>query len=1772
MAFCPNLSDPDVRVEFDILKHTVGENIAYTLWNKHEGNVAMIYEEIAIREEDKASTATDKRVDEAIVKYGDEIDNRNNPYLWDIENDLGLIHWKTDDEGTKKKLPNLFTYGTAATKADRVRQAGGYATVKEIYTKSSKGRWAVIAGYDISKPTHRATISGRYTVKPEDLDDVNLMMFYIDESDNVVAPLRYMKDKYPEVFKNNADLQYMYDRVIKNSGRLSDIGLNTSNSLENDTYMQFTGTSIEINRPAAYSKPNKEAFIASYIHELTHAFTVQAIEQPTNKVEKEFSDTMKTLYTDVLRLAPEFTGAHAMEDVLEFTASIFANSAFAEELDNMMSSDGSKAKKSWLQKIIDAIVKLFGATKESNPSVYKMAKSHFNYFFKKADSFNKDISITENGEIKSMFDGRTFRQIMEDGHKAERGNPKSIRDALKSIAKDFEYDAKDHTYKYKPTNTLFTSVTERMTEYGYGIDVDKLTDDQAARLESAANLGTAIHLTLEGQVTDVVKDIEGETGFKMTDEARNQLSRYLENLKKESKSVIAMSEVMVADPEMQLAGKVDLILIDDKGRIRIFDFKTKERGFKYYQSTKFGKSDQSKYRMQSSMYKNMIEKSLGVQVYDMNIVHFRPTLNTSDEITKVALDFSYDSSAIDNFRNLPFSQRKSLKNIYGERLVKFDKHSLVEKLELDGIEDESTYFEYQLDRKKVDDEALTDIEQLAEKAKEALLRRYEIVQSKYSFVQRKDFEEFIDELMEIESATDTLLSIINHSARITNTLLAEHAELRKNNKPYTVEMLNKWRDYLIAYESLGQIQDMIKKDNTLFKDPKILRVLSKTVENRDFLVNLYENEGKKLIAEWLTPYYDGVRREMRDKIEKDYRRQIRKKSKKGMSMEDIEKEIGTKEEFVDRIITERDIDLDKDTYELLLKELTTAARDIGDMARYFDNMLDTPDPVAAAMVAAFMESHDKSRIESLEKRTDILEHLRELEKAKGKGNFESELDFYSFALEFDDKGKPTQYLLKPWKSDLLEEERTERSKLYKDFTREEAESKLTAWRKAHLVLNEEDYDDALSTYLLEMVKLEVISQQDYDNIMRNQLSTKLPMQALVKSEQVTDQAAELTIQWMGENRWKYSEVHEDFRNPQWDAWLKDLGIQSGLKQWEQIDAVEKSDNVEAKFYNYINELSREADSMLPFSHRNGYKLPGVAKINSERIKEGQDPLTYAKETFKSDVFVRPEDTERGNKELTDENGNAKFFLPIHYTADIELQNQSFDLAGIYYKYWESANDFKNKREILAEMEMAKFFVDNRSAMKRNAMGDIIKRAAATVGVGDQDEQTNKPSLKSNTKLAMQLNDWFEMAVYGKKSHPGSIVNVWGKEIDVSKLIDKLTNYTSMNLLAINVVQGAANTILGDTMQAIEAFAGEYVSIKSLTQGTDYYMRNMPKMMADVGLRAPESTASLLIEHFDIMHEDAANDTTFSKKSRVGQLMNKGSLFFVQSAGEHWMQSRFLFAMMKEKRAIDDNDKDIGSMLDQYYSDKGRLKIRKVVNLKKSNWTENDQERFKLKTKRILSRMHGEYSDLGRVAVQRMALGRMAYQFRKFIMPGMKRRWAGKRYIQGLDQFTEGNYVTTGRFVKDLIKEQKILSLSLMSEEWSSLSNHEKANVKRTIGELGFLTLAIIVAGALMNMDGDDEDEWFISFMTYQALRFQSELLFFINPGDAMKILRSPMASMSVLENMGKLLNQMFSAGEVYERGPWKGQLKIKRTMVNFVPVYKQYYRARDVDEQIKFFR
>jgi hypothetical protein len=111
-------------------------------------------------------------------------------------------------------------------------------------------------------------------------------------------------------------------------------------------------------------------------------------------------------------------------------------------------------------------------------------------------------------------------------------------------------------------------------------------------------------------------------------------------------------------------------------------------------------------------------------------------------------------------------------------------------------------------------------------------------------------------------------------------------------------------------------------------------------------------------------------------------------------------------------------------------------------------------------------------------------------------------------------------------------------------------------------------------------------------------------------------------------------------------------------------------------------------------------------------------------------------------------------------------------------------------------------------------------------------------------------------------------------------------------------------------------------------------------------------------------------------------------------------------------------------------------------------------------------------------------------------------------------------------------------------------------------------------------EADDDDQWYWSMMAYQTLRLRSELFMFVNPIETFRIMRSPMASMSVIENVVKLLSLMVNPfddenlGTVFEGGDWEGRKKASKILTNtlapLAPI-KQYMRWVNIDSQLNWF-
>jgi hypothetical protein len=211
---------------------------------------------------------------------------------------------------------------------------------------------------------------------------------------------------------------------------------------------------------------------------------------------------------------------------------------------------------------------------------------------------------------------------------------------------------------------------------------------------------------------------------------------------------------------------------------------------------------------------------------------------------------------------------------------------------------------------------------------------------------------------------------------------------------------------------------------------------------------------------------------------------------------------------------------------------------------------------------------------------------------------------------------------------------------------------------------------------------------------------------------------------------------------------------------------------------------------------------------------------------------------------------------------------------------------------------------------------------------------------------------------------------------------------------------------------------------------------------------------------------------------------------------------------------------------------------------------------------------------------------MIAKFRGWVVEGFNKRWGKRKESIMLEQDVEGFYRTGGRVVKQLTQDLMHLRFDIAKEKWSALSTHEKANIRRLITETAMITLTY-VASSLLGEGGKAMEDKFGSdkhsdklilgaylMLVYQANRLYTEVFAYGNPVEAVRLFRSPFASLSIIENTLSLMAQVgFAPTEEYETGYRKGQNKAAVKLGKLVPLYKQFETLNPdgIKERTKYF-
>lgn len=640
----------------------------------------------------------------------------------------------------------------------------------------------------------------------------------------------------------------------------------------------------------------------------------------------------------------------------------------------------------------------------------------------------------------------------------------------------------------------------------------------------------------------------------------------------------------------------------------------------------------------------------------------------------------------------------------------------------------------------------------------------------------------------------------------------------------------------------------------------------------------------------------------------------------------------------------------------------------------------------------------------------------------------------------------------------------------------------------------------------------------------------------------------------------------------------------GNKQYQRLNAAQK------EYYDTVMNIKSQLDSYLPEKYTTLTNAVKIRKDLLERVKSSDGVRSGTKQIWKSikDEFIRrTDDVDFGDRAtVKDFEGNEVQTLPIYFTKLKEGESAndlSTDIVSTLTAYAAMANDFDEMNKVIDVLELGRDLLRERQVVQTQGGKPLVEKFKA-VGRKVESKLTKEGEA---ARFVQRLNDFFEMQVYGRYM---ADEGTFGKtNIDKGKVANFVNRVTSMNNLALNVLSGISNIATGKVMMRIESFAGEFFNEKNTITADRIYGQSLPAYLAEIGNRVKTSKLALWDELFNVMqeYEQDVREVNFDRKTWFSRMFGTSTLFFMNNAGEHWMQNRTSLALADAYKMKAPNGKIVSlwDAMEVVPIDKNNKKLGAKLQLKQgykkadgSDFTQDDIIKFSRRSAAINQRMHGIYNKADRSAVQRLAIGRMGMMFRKWIKPSLNRRFKSASYNYDLDAWTEGYYRTSGRFLLQLARDLRETQFNIATR-WNELTSTEKANIKRALTETGHF-LAVMAIIGLIEWSDDKDRPWLVRMTEYQMRRLYTELGAMI-PGKSMiseglKIIKSPAAGVNTIENildLTKLLNPWNYTDEI-QSGRYEGHSTAYKSFFEspVIPMNRTIYRGLHPETGIPFFK
>lgn len=639
------------------------------------------------------------------------------------------------------------------------------------------------------------------------------------------------------------------------------------------------------------------------------------------------------------------------------------------------------------------------------------------------------------------------------------------------------------------------------------------------------------------------------------------------------------------------------------------------------------------------------------------------------------------------------------------------------------------------------------------------------------------------------------------------------------------------------------------------------------------------------------------------------------------------------------------------------------------------------------------------------------------------------------------------------------------------------------------------------------------------------------------------------------------------------------------KQFANLNTAQK------EFYKTFMGIKEELDALLPegttsLNHAVQMRKDFLERVmQSKNLKEGIGQIV---DNIKDAFIQRIDDTDFGEvgivKTVSDFEGKEVSSLPIYYIKELEDKNAlSLDATSTMMAYAHMAHDFSAMNQVINALELGRDILRRRDVNKTvqdNPMMERFKHMGRVI--------TSKINKKGDESQVMQrLNDYYSMQVYSRYIKDQGTIK--GTKLSIAKLADLINRWTSLLTTAMSFFVSSTNLLTGISQTNIEVLAGQHFNAKDLFRADKNYGKGLPALLGEIGNRVKTSKLALVVEMFNTTQdaESELKHSNMDRKNWLSRMFSMSSLHFMSTSGEHWLHTRVVLAMMERFKMKTPQGKTVSlyDALEPVYIDPknkslgARLQIKPgYKKLDGTEFTNSDLNDIVNRSSHVNHLLHGVYNKADRDAAQAIAQGRLIEMFRKWMYTAYTRRYGRNQFNVELDMEIEGYYNSLFKFLHQLGKDA-IRGKFIWGSRFNALEGYQKANFLRAVVDA---TQMLIISSLLGFIDwGGDDDKsrkrrsWLSNAIEYQLRRERTELMSMAPipggmPEEGWRILQSPMAGMTLLNNLFDLVN-VTTWGKEIKRGRYAGRTRFERTVGQLIPLNKTIYGIFHPEERILFY-